>query len=65
MEEMTPLFKKGQSVRLVKDVDSCGVEGFNIGEVFVIDDCRLRNDTVQYFFKGNVHAYYAECFKKV
>ena len=65
MKEMIPLFKVGQRVRLIKDMDNCGVEGFNVGGIYVIDDYRLKDDTVQYFFNTNIHAYYAECFEKV
>lgn len=65
MQEMEPLFKIGQRVRLKKDRDNCGVEGFNVGEIYEIESYRLRDDEIQYFFKDNVHAYYAACFEKI
>lgn len=65
MQDMTPLFKEGQQVRLIKDRDNCGVEGFDVGKIYKIESYRLRNDIVQYFFEDNVHAYYAECFDSV
>jgi hypothetical protein len=65
LNEMKSLFKRGQRVRLIKDRDNCGVEGFNVGEIYKIDDYRLRDDTIQYFFEDNVHAYYADCFESI
>lgn len=55
---------RGRKIKLLSNPDNIGVEGYEIGNIYEVSDMRVRDNILQIFLKGNIHAYYLDNFTR-